>query len=72
MAGELAGFGEWTSSLTYGPRLKESRKYMHHAIGTQESLKKFDNLFESEVRDLLKATLRNPDDIQQHLRRYLF
>lgn len=69
MAGELAGMGEWTSSLMYGPRLKESRKYMHRAIGTRESLEKFDNLFDSDIRKFLKATLRDPENVQQHIRR---
>lgn len=69
MAGELAGMGEWTSSLMYGPRLKESRKYMHRAIGTRESLEKFDNLFDSGIRKFLKATLRDPENVQQHIRR---
>ncbi|KAI0253130.1 cytochrome P450 [Lactifluus subvellereus] len=68
MAGELAGFGKWTSSMMYGPRLKESRKYMHRAIGTRESLEKFDHLFDSEVRKSLKATLRDPENVQQHIR----
>jgi len=72
MAGELAGFKEWTSSLMYGPRLKESRKYMHRAIGTLESLRKFHGLFDTEVRKYLKATLRDSDNIPQHIRRYLF
>jgi hypothetical protein len=71
MAFKLAGFGEWTSSQNYGPRLKESRKYMHRVIGTRESLEKFDHLFESEVQKYLKATLRDPDNVQQHLRRYV-
>jgi cytochrome P450 len=71
MAGELAGFGEWTSSLKYGPRLKESRKYMHRAIGTRESLEEYENLFDSEARKLLKATLRDPDNVEQHIRGYL-
>jgi cytochrome P450 len=71
MAFELAGFGEWTSSLTYGPRHKESRKYMHRAIGTRESLVKFGQLFESEVRKHLKAILRDPDNVQEHIRRHV-
>jgi hypothetical protein len=70
MAGELSGFKEWTGLLMYGPRLKESRKYMHRAVGTREALKKFDGLFEDEVRKFLKATLRDPDNVQQHIRRY--
>jgi Cytochrome P450 len=72
MAGELAGFKGWTVLLMYGPRLKESRKYMHRAIGTLESLRKFHALFDAEVRKYLKATLRDPDNIQQHIRRCLF
>ena len=72
MAGELAGFKEWTSSLMYGPQLKESRKYMHRAIGNRDSLRKFDSLFEAEVRKYLKATLHDPDNVQQYIRRYLF
>jgi cytochrome P450 len=72
MAGELAGYKDWTVLLMYGPRLKESRKYMHRAIGTLESLRKFHALFEAEVRKYLNATLRDPNDIQQHIRRYLF
>ena len=72
MAGELAGFKGWTSSLMYGPRLKESRKYMHRAIGSIEALRKFHGLFDTEVRKYLKATLRDSNNIPQHIRRYLF
>ncbi|KAI0253131.1 cytochrome P450 [Lactifluus subvellereus] len=68
MAGELAGFNKWTGTLAYGSRWRESRKYMHHAIGTRESLEGFNSLFESETRKFLKATLRDPDNLQQHVR----
>ena len=71
MAGELAGFKEWTSFLMYGPRLKESRKHMHRAIGTRESLRKFDDLFDAEVQKYLKAILRDPGDVLEHIRRYI-
>jgi cytochrome P450 len=71
MAGELAGFNGWTVFQMYGQRLKESRKYMHRAIGSRESLKKFDSLFNAEVRKYMKATLRDPDNVQQHIRRYI-
>ena len=70
MAGELAGFKNWTGFLTYGPRWKESRKYMHHAIGTRESLAEFSGLFESSNRNLLKAALRDPEHLEQHIRLY--
>ncbi|KAI0253128.1 cytochrome P450 [Lactifluus subvellereus] len=68
MAGELAGFNKWTGILAYGSRWRESRKYMHNAIGTRESLEKFNSLFESETRKFLRATLRDPDNLQQHVR----
>jgi len=71
MIGELAGFKEWTPLLRYGPRLKESRKYMHRAIGNRESLRKFEGLFDAEVQKYLKATLRDPDDVMEHIRRYI-
>ena len=70
MAGELAGFKKFTVFLMYGQRLKESRKYIHRAIGTRESLKMFHTLFEAEARKYLKAILRDPDDIQEHIRQY--
>ena len=72
MAGELAGFKDWTVLLRYGPRLKESRKYMHRAIGNRESLRKFDGLFDAEVRKYLKATLHDPDNVLGHIRRCIF
>jgi hypothetical protein len=71
MAFELAGFGEWTAGLMYGARLKETRKYIHRTIGTRESLEKFSHLFEFEVRKYLKAILRDPDNVQQHIRRHV-
>ena len=72
MVGELAGFKEWTVLLKYGPRLKESRRYMHRTIGNRESLRKFDDLFDAEVRKYLKATLRDPDNVLEHIRRYIY
>ena len=70
MACELAGFKDWTVFLMYGQRLKESRKYIHRAIGNRESLKMFHTLFEAEARKYLKAILRDPDDIHEHIRQY--
>jgi hypothetical protein len=70
MAGELVGLKEFTVFLMYGQRLKESRKYIHRAIGNRESLKIFDTLFEAEARKYLKAILRDPGDIHEHIRRY--
>jgi hypothetical protein len=70
MACELAGYKELTGFLMYGQRFKESRKYMHRTIGNRESLKIFHTLFEAEARTYLKAILRDPDDIQEHIRRY--
>src|SRR5438874_1359172 len=70
MACELAGFKELTVFLMYGQRLNDSRKYIPRAIGTRESLKIFDILFKAEAQNYLKATLRDPDDIQKHIRRY--
>ena len=70
MACELAGFKNWTVFLMYGQRLKESRKYIHRAIGTRESLKTFHTLFEAEVRKYLKEILRGPDDVHEHIRQY--
>ena len=70
MACELAGFKELTGFLMYGQRFKESRKYIHRAIGSRESLKMFHTLFQAEIRNFLKATLRDPDDIQEHIHRY--
>ena len=71
MCGELAGFKEWSVLLKYGPRLKESRKHMHREIGNRESLRKFDDLFDAEVRKYLKATLRDSDNVQENIRRYI-
>ncbi|KAI0260543.1 cytochrome P450 [Gloeopeniophorella convolvens] len=68
MAGELAGFKRWAGAQGYGPRLRESRKYMHRAIGTRDSLEKFSTLFENETHKFLRATLRDPDNVQQHIR----
>jgi hypothetical protein len=71
MVFELAGFADLTVCLMYGPKLKESRKYMHRTVGTRESLKNFGPLFESEVGKFLKATLRDPDNLEQHIRRHV-
>jgi len=68
MAGELAGGRQWTAFLMDGPLLKDSRKCMHRAIGTRESLEKYEDLFNSEARKFLKATLRDSDNVQQHIR----
>jgi hypothetical protein len=71
MMGELSGFNKWTGLLAYGARWKESRKYIHHAIGTRESLADCGGLFESETRKYLKAVLRDPKNAQRHIRLYV-
>jgi len=71
MGGELSGFNKWTGFLAYGPRWRETRKYMHHAIGTREALADFGGLFEFETRNSLKALLRDPENAQRHVRLYV-
>ncbi|KAI0267113.1 cytochrome P450 [Gloeopeniophorella convolvens] len=67
MAYNHAGFSDVVSSQMYSPQLKRMRKFAQKAIGTRSGLDKFSPIFESETHNFLKATLRNPKNVEQSL-----
>ncbi|KAI0260943.1 cytochrome P450 [Gloeopeniophorella convolvens] len=65
MAGELAGFSAMIGLRMNDQTFKQMRKFMHQAIGTRNAISRYHDLFESEVRKFLQATLQNPEDVHE-------
>ncbi|KAI0260544.1 cytochrome P450 [Gloeopeniophorella convolvens] len=65
MAGELAGFNGMIGFRPNNRTFKQMRKFMHQAIGTRGALSKYHDLFESEARKFLQATLHDPEDVHE-------
>lgn len=52
----------------YGDDLVMHRKYMHHFVGTKAAVSHLHPGMEVETRRLLLRILRNPADVEDHIR----
>ncbi|KDQ52240.1 hypothetical protein JAAARDRAFT_40360 [Jaapia argillacea MUCL 33604] len=72
MGGELAG---WKNMLaltrynTHGDRFRKYRRYIHRVLGTPASIEKYYHVEEEETLRFLRRVVRDPDDVQQHIRK---
>jgi cytochrome P450 len=77
MAG-LSGYHDGTVLMPYGPRYRNSRKLMQQYMGTKALTARFSNVFEEEMRRMVRRVLHNPrsETLSQHIRKcvkiYLF
>ncbi|KAI0050756.1 cytochrome P450 [Auriscalpium vulgare] len=68
MAGELVGWRDTLPFTRYGERLKETRKYLHGAMGTRSQIEGMHGLFEAETRAFLRHVLKRPEKVAECIR----
>ena len=57
-------------SLT-GDRFREYRRLLHRFMGTRNAIEVHANLQEREAHNFLRRVLQDPDNVQEHIRRYV-
>jgi hypothetical protein len=72
VAGELIGWKNVMTLLPYGDRLRRHRKNFHSVIGTRAAVGVYNEVEEIETRRFLKRVLSTPDQLQAHVRQYVF
>jgi hypothetical protein len=72
VAGELIGWKNVMTLLQYGDRLRRHRKNFHSVIGTRAAMSVYNQVEEIETRRFLKRVLTSPDQLQAHVRQYVF
>ena len=66
--GEMVGWNQTLVLSPYGDRFREYRRFMHRLIGGQKQVQRFHPFSEQETRKFLKRLLKNPNDVQSHIR----
>lgn len=73
MCAELLGWGEVLVFNRYGERWRMGRKYFHQYLGGKGQLStvisRFSHIQEREAHAGLKLILRDPDHVEDHIRR---
>lgn len=75
MAGELMGWDQIVALSPYGDRFRSIRRLMHQTLGGRGQLDKvsrYHALQEYENHRFLQSLLQNPQDLAEHIKRYLF
>jgi hypothetical protein len=72
MSGELMGYGQTLPFLRYGERFRLFRKNCHRIVGSRSTLVVYQSMEEMETRLFLKRALAEPDNLQTHIRQYVF
>ncbi|KAF7322626.1 Cytochrome p450 [Mycena chlorophos] len=67
MCGELVGWSKGLAFLSYGPRLKQTRKYAHSLLGTATNVKRFESVLSDQYHKFLRRLLESPDDFLSHI-----
>jgi hypothetical protein len=71
MGGELVG---WKNSLVlqrYGERLRGYRRLFYKVIGTDQSMSEYYPVEEIETHKFIKRLLETPQDLADHIRKYV-
>jgi hypothetical protein len=58
--------------LSYSDTFRAYRKAMHRVLGNKNSVAKFNELQEVEVRKFLRRVVERPGDLVQHVRTWVF
>jgi hypothetical protein len=69
VGGTLAGFDNALPLVQYGDRMRKERKHFHQLFGTQAAIKQFIPLISTEVHNLLRNIVSNPDGLANEIRR---
>lgn len=66
-----AGWDQILGTAEYSDRFRAMRKALHQEIGSTKSVARFNSVQEVEVRRFLLRVLDGPDDLINHLRKYV-
>ena len=69
MFGEIVGWKKALALTQYGPRFRESRKFMGRLMGTRESVAKFAPLQERETAKCLARVMTDPGSLVHQIRK---
>ena len=69
MCGEIVGWNQSLALTQYGPRFRETRKYMGKLMGTRASAEKFAPLQEKETAKFLARVMGDPSSLVKQIRK---
>jgi hypothetical protein len=72
MGGELVGWKNTLVLIPYGDRFRNSRRLAHSLFGSKTTMAKFEPLEELETHRFLQRLAATPDDLQAHVRKFVF
>ena len=71
MGGELVGWKNALILLPYGDRFRRYRRFFHSVIGSNALMRPYRPMQEMQTRQFLRKVLKDPDQLQEHLRQYV-
>ncbi|KAJ7156841.1 cytochrome P450 [Mycena crocata] len=66
---ELVGWKNTLVLTPYGDRFRNYRRLAHSLFGSRSTMSSFEPLEEQETHRFLRRVLKNPDDLQNHVRK---
>ena len=72
MGGELVGWKNTLVLLPYGDRFRRYRRLFHSLVGSHATMRNFLPIEELETRRFLRRVLAKPEDLQTHIRKFVF
>ncbi|KIP11879.1 hypothetical protein PHLGIDRAFT_124541 [Phlebiopsis gigantea 11061_1 CR5-6] len=69
MSGELVGWNRALALMSYGDRFREYRRFAARLFGGHAQIKNHHGLEEYETTRFLRRLLKDPDDVQAHIRK---
>ena len=71
VAGDMVGWSEALILMSYGERMRETRKLISQVIGTPKRMEQFHPLIENEVRRFLVGLAGRTDTLKEETRQYV-
>jgi len=68
MGGELVGWKNALILLPYGDRFRRYRRFFHSVIGSNALMRPYRPMQEMQTRQFLRKVLKDPEQLQEHLR----
>jgi hypothetical protein len=69
MCGEIIGWNNALALTQYGPRSRESRKYMNRLLGTRAIVERFTPLQEKEMTRFVARVIADPGSLVHQIRK---
>lgn len=71
MSTELVGWQDGVMFMSYTEPFKQSRRHFSHIMGSKSAVDNYHELIESENRKFLRRLLQTPQDVHEHIRKYV-